>query len=129
MTASSDVIEQNGVTMRERSASAVLSGQTNAISVDQQRSERELFGKAPINRLTAVGHGPSFVDDRLQFRMKLKIGRRRNERIADARELLARHRRIGRRGLLKACDLFVGIERVFVGRRRFFAARSIERLL
>src|SRR6476659_1108388 len=116
--------------MRERAAAGVLPGETHAEAVEQERSERELLREAPVHRLASFRHRAAPGEDRLELRMRREVRWCRRERLADGRELLARHRGVRRRLILEAGDLLVGVERIAaVMRWRFLRLRPVERFL
>src|SRR5687767_11071315 len=98
--------------MRERSAADVLSAEAHPEAVEQQGSERDLFGRAPVDRLAPFGHCAALRQHRLELRVRCESLRRRSQRGAYAIERFPRDRRVWRGLVLIPGDILVGPERV-----------------
>ena len=92
-----DVVEDDGVPLRERAAAAVLSGQTDAEPVQQQRAERGQLGGRPVERFLSGEHRGALRQHRFQFRMQREIRGQARHRLRDLLELFARDPGVGRR--------------------------------
>src|SRR5215207_6536468 len=49
-------VEENSVTLAERSATRILPTQTHPMSIEHERSKRHCFRKSPIERRTSIAH-------------------------------------------------------------------------
>src|SRR5690606_21624616 len=91
------LIEQRGVTVKERPAAAVLPDQPNVKVVREKRRVSEVLGEAPVEIELARGHPTAIVDDALNPRMQLEIRRHAIHRLRETLQL--RHRHAGLDGL------------------------------
>ena len=84
-------VAEHRVTMREGAALSVLTGEAHRHAVEEQRTERQRFGVAPLDTTLLAHRLPTTLKLLGQARIRLEIGRPREQRVVHISQLLDRH--------------------------------------
>ncbi|EGE56100.1 hypothetical protein RHECNPAF_750063 [Rhizobium etli CNPAF512] len=85
------LIVENRVALRESAAFAILSGQTDLVAFDDERSERKRFRHRPVEAFAALDHVGAVFHETLDRAMGVEACRDLGELAADLLQRLHRH--------------------------------------
>ena len=88
-------VDEHAVALAERAPARVLAGEPHRRALERQRAERERLGERPVD-LVGVEVGGAGLEDPLELRVDVEVVGRRDERVDDRAQPVARHAGVDR---------------------------------